>query len=59
MCFNCGCKLPDDDHGDARNITNADFERAAEAMQQASEEARRNTAELLSEVDLASGQKTS
>lgn len=59
MCYNCGCAMPDDDHGDARNITNATFEAAAEAVDQRPEQARTNTDQLLHEVDHASGQKTS
>lgn len=59
MCYNCGCGMPDDDHGDARNITNATFESAAEAVDQSAEEARQNTDELLHQVNKASGQKTS
>lgn len=56
MCYTCGCQIPDDDHGDARNLTNANFEAAAEAMDISAEEARRNTQELLKDVDLATGQ---
>jgi hypothetical protein len=48
MCYNCGCGMPDDDHGkghagvtpDGRAITNKTFEAAGEA--------KRNTEELLS-----------
>lgn len=31
MCISCGCGNPDDDHGDARNITLKDVDQAAEA----------------------------
>jgi hypothetical protein len=31
MCISCGCRNPRDDHGDERNITIEDLERAAEA----------------------------
>ena len=31
MCMSCGCGNPDDDHGDSRNITMNDLNRAAEA----------------------------
>ncbi len=31
MCLSCGCGKPDDDHGDSRNITMSDLDRAAEA----------------------------
>lgn len=59
MCYNCGCGMPDDDHGDTRNITNDTFEAAAAAVEQTAEEARVNTDILLHEVDRATGQKTS
>lgn len=28
MCYNCGCKMPYEDHGDKDNITEEFFERA-------------------------------
>lgn len=59
MCYNCGCGMPDDDHGDERNITNATFEAAAEAVDQTAEDARVNTDELLHQVDTATGQRSS
>lgn len=31
MCLNCGCGKPDDQHGDAANITRDQLERAAKA----------------------------
>lgn len=31
MCLSCGCGKPDDDHGDSRNITMSDLDRAAKA----------------------------
>ena len=31
MCVSCGCGKPDDDHGDSRNITMGDLDRAADA----------------------------
>jgi hypothetical protein len=47
MCYNCGCKMPDNDMGDPKNITNKTFKEAAEASGQSEEEAKRNTLELL------------
>ncbi|HWC02309.1 MAG TPA: hypothetical protein VHF87_06035 [Methylomirabilota bacterium] len=47
MCYNCGCKMPDNDMGDPKNITNKTFKEAAEAAGQSVEEAKRNTLELL------------
>jgi Holliday junction resolvase-like predicted endonuclease len=31
MCMSCGCMQPDDNHGDERNITREDLDRAARA----------------------------
>ena len=31
MCLNCGCGKPDDQHGDAANITRDQLERASKA----------------------------
>lgn len=59
MCYNCGCQLPDDDHGDPRNITNATFQAAAEAVGQSAKDARVNSDELLHLVDMATGNKAS
>lgn len=47
MCYNCGCEMPDNDMGDAKNLTNKTFEEAAKAAEQSVEEAKRNTLELL------------
>ena len=29
MCYTCGCKLPYEDHGDPRNLTEKDIQDAA------------------------------
>jgi hypothetical protein len=50
MCYNCGCKKPDDDHGNPKNITNRTFNEAANAAKQSKDDARKNTLELLQEV---------
>ena len=47
MCYNCGCQMPDNDMGDPKNITDKTFDEAAKAADQAPEEAKRNTLELL------------
>jgi hypothetical protein len=47
MCYNCGCGNPNDDMGDPNNITNATFQKAADAEKQSMEEAMMNTLELL------------
>ena len=61
MCYNCGCQMPDNDMGDPKNITDKTFDEAAKAADQAPEEAKRNTLELLQktlgEQEKASGQK--
>ena len=50
MCYNCGCRKPDDDHGDPRNITNRTFEEAAKAGNKGNtEQAKENTGDLLRE----------
>ncbi|HSE40293.1 MAG TPA: hypothetical protein VLH08_05960 [Acidobacteriota bacterium] len=50
MCYNCGCKKPDDDHGNPANITNKTFREAAKAGNKDDvEKAKQNTAELLNE----------
>jgi hypothetical protein len=47
MCYNCGCELPDNDGGSAKNITDKTFVEAAKAAGQSVEEAKKNTLELL------------
>lgn len=59
MCYNCGCGLPEDDHGDERNITNRSFDQAAEAIGQSAKEARENALKLLGQVNSETGQKAS
>ena len=50
MCYNCGCQQPDNDMGQATNITNKTFETAAKGWGQSVEEAKKNTLELLKKV---------
>ena len=47
MCYNCGCEMPDNDMGNPDNITNKTFEEAAKAAGQNTDEAKKNTLELL------------
>jgi hypothetical protein len=42
MCLTCGCGVPNDDHGDDRNITYDDLKMAAEAAEIDVAEAVRN-----------------
>jgi hypothetical protein len=47
MCYNCGCELPGNDGGSAKNIIDKTFVEAAKAAGQSVEEAKKNTLELL------------
>ena len=58
MCYNCGCEMPDNDMGNPKNITNKTFEEAAKASGKKSEEAKKNTLDLL-EKNLGGKNKTS
>lgn len=49
MCYNCGCKLPNDNMGHKENITEETFEKAAIAMSMTVEETKKNVLELLQE----------
>lgn len=42
MCMNRGCMQPNDNHGDERNITQADIDRAAQAANVSREQAAQN-----------------
>ena len=46
MCSNCGCGIPEDKHGDDRNITWSELQAAAEANEQTPEEAIKNMQEM-------------
>lgn len=47
MCYNCGCGMPDEDHGNPKNITTKTFEEAAKSTDMKPEEAKKFTKELL------------
>jgi hypothetical protein len=49
MCYTCGCKAPQDLHGNPANITDQHFRLAAEVAKESPEQAMRNTLELLKE----------
>lgn len=57
MCYNCGCKMPDDDHGrghagvdpDGKAITNKTFDAAGEAFDMNRDQAKQNAKESLEE----------
>lgn len=50
MCYNCGCRMPNNDMGKAENITNQKFEDAAEAMGLTAQQSRENALDLLADV---------
>jgi hypothetical protein len=50
MCYNCGCGIPDDDHGNPKNITNKTFRDAAKASEQTIRDAKTKTNTLLTKV---------
>jgi len=50
MCYNCGCEMPDEDHGFPANITDKSFEDAAKVTGQSAEEAKENTMKLLNKL---------
>ncbi len=47
MCYNCGCQITKDDMGNAQNITDETFEKAAKAWGQSVDEAKKNTYKIL------------
>lgn len=47
MCYNCGCGLLDEDHGEAKNITNNSFKAMAETNNMSEEEAKMNMFDAL------------
>lgn len=46
MCASCGCGSPEEQHGDARNITWSQIKAAAEAGGQTPDEVVRNMARM-------------
>lgn len=56
MCLSCGCKKPNDDHGDNRNITMKDLEQAAQAAGTSRDQAAQN---ITNAVSQAQGQQGS
>ena len=47
MCYNCGCKEYDDDHGNSNNIADKTFEQSAQAIGQSTDEATQKVLEGL------------
>ena len=54
MCMSCGCKQPEERHGDDRNIVLQDIQDAADASEISAEEVVRNIQEAF---DQTGGQK--
>jgi hypothetical protein len=58
MCYNCGCKMPDNPMGaghagaepQGKSITNKTFEEAGKAMEESTDESKRNALDLLKKV---------
>jgi hypothetical protein len=58
MCYNCGCKMPDNPMGlghagaepGGKSITNKTFEEAGKAMEQSTDESTKNALDLLKKV---------
>ena len=58
MCYNCGCKMPDNPMGvghaaaeaNGKAITNKTFEEAGKAMEESADESQRNALDLLKKV---------
>lgn len=46
MCANCGCGVPEDRHGDDRNITWSDIQAAASANGMSPDEAIENMSDM-------------
>lgn len=46
MCYNCGCKKPNDAHGKSENIINETIRKAAKAMDMSFEDSIKNLKEL-------------
>jgi hypothetical protein len=58
MCYNCGCKMPENSMGaghagaepDGKSITNKTFEEAGKAMKESTDESQKNALDLLKKV---------
>ena len=50
MCVSCNCGKPNDDHGDSRNITMNQIQKAAEA-------AGTSTSEVIQNIQKGAGQR--
>ena len=57
MCISCGCRNARDDHGDPRNITIDDLERAADAAHITLDAAAHNVADAPASLAAASASR--
>jgi len=46
MCANCGCRIPEDRHGDDRNISWSDIQATADANDMSANEAIQNMRDM-------------
>ncbi len=53
MCYNCGCGMADEDHGNPKNITTKTFEEAGKVNNMKADEAKEHTKELLENETVA------
>lgn len=56
MCMSCGCGMPNDNHEDARNITQDDLDRAAQAANISREQAAQNIMDCCRQVSASEQQ---
>lgn len=57
MCLSCGCKKPNDDHGDNRNITMKDIDQAAQAAGTTRDQVAQNIEKTVTQAQGQQGQQ--
>jgi hypothetical protein len=55
MCMSCGCGSPNDNHGDERNITQDDLDRAAQAASISRDQAAQNIMDCCGQMGATQG----
>lgn len=55
VCMSCGCGKPNDNHGDERNITEDDLDRAAQAANIGRDQAAQNIMDCCGQVAAEQG----
>ena len=53
MCMSCGCREPNNDHGDQRHITLDELDQAAQAANISREQAARNILDTLQQASVS------